>query len=44
MAKVRNMQKMIADVKAELFGLTRDLRVDGIHKSTTEWHVKKMVL
>jgi len=25
MAKIRNMQKIIADVKAELFGLTGDL-------------------
>ena len=32
MEKVGNMQKIIADVKAELFGLTGDLRVDVIHK------------
>ena len=44
MAKVGNMQKIIADVKAELFGLTGDLRVDGIHRSTIEWHVREMVV
>jgi len=44
MAEVRYMQKIIADVKAVLLGLTADLRVDGIHKSTTEWQVKKMVV
>jgi len=44
MAKVGNMQKIIADVKAEVFGLTGDLRVDGIQKSTNEQHVMKMVL
>ena len=42
MAKVGNMQKIIADVKAELFGLTGDLRVDGIHRSTIEWHVREI--
>jgi len=44
MAKVGNMQKMIADVKAELLGLTCDLRVDGIHRSTIEWHVREMIM
>ena len=44
MAKVGNMQKMIADVKAELFGLTCDLRVDGIHRSTIGWHVREMIV
>ena len=44
MAKVGNMQKIIADVKAELFSLTGDFRVDGIHKSTNERHVREMVL
>jgi len=31
MAIVGNMQMIIADVKAEVFGLTADLRVYGIH-------------
>jgi len=44
MAKVGNMQKMIADVKAELFGLTCDLRVDGIHRSTVEWHMSEVIV
>jgi len=44
MAKVGNMQKIITDVKAELFGLTGDLRVDGTHRSTIEWHVRKLVV
>jgi len=44
MTKVGNMQKIIADVKAELFGLTGDLRVYGIYKSTVEWHVRVMVV
>jgi len=42
MAKLGKMQKIIADVKVELFGLTGDLRVDGIYKSTVEWHVRVM--
>ena len=40
-AKVRNMQKIIADVKAHLFGLRGDLQVDGIQKSIIEWQKKK---
>jgi len=44
MAKLGNMQKIIADVKAELFGLTGDLRVDGIHISTNQRNVRKMVM
>ena len=44
MAKVGNMQKMIVDAKDELHGLTRNLRVDGIHRSTIEWHVREMVM
>jgi len=40
--KVGNMQKFISDVKAELFGLTADLQVHGIYKSTIEWHVRVM--
>jgi len=32
MVKVGNMQKIIADVKAELFGLTGDSRANGIHR------------
>jgi len=44
MAKLGNMQKIIADVKDELFGLTGDLRVDGIHIPTNERHVREMVL
>ena len=43
MAKLGNMQKITADVKAELFGLTGDLRVDGIYKSTKERHVREML-
>jgi len=39
-----NMQKIIADVKAEEFGMTGDLRVDGIYKSIVEWHVREMVI
>ena len=34
MEKVGNMQKIIDDITAELFSLTGDLPVDGIHKST----------
>jgi len=44
MAIAGNMQKIIADVKAELIGLTGDLRVDGIYKSTVEWHVREIVV
>ena len=44
MAIAGNMQKIIADVKAELFGLTGDLRVDDIYKSTVEWHVREIVV
>jgi len=43
MAKVQNRQKIIVDVKAELFGLTGDLQVHGIHKSTNQRHVREMV-